>query len=124
MRNLLDAYQQVLTGTKKLDDSFKFSLICYATAFIHLIITCVFFICQIPVLICYNFLITIIYALLGVFAGWKENFKQIFYFSFLEIVFHSVFATLLVGWNWGFMIYIISLVALTFYFTMALEDFK
>lgn len=124
MRHLFDTYQQVLVGTKKLDDAFKFSLICYATAFIHLIITCVFFIYHIPALFYYNTLITIIYASLGVSAGWKENFNLIFYFSFLEIVFHSVFATLLVGWNWGFMIYIISLVALTFYFTMALEGFK
>lgn len=124
MRRFFANFRQVLAGTRKLDEGFKFSFICYCAAFIHLIITCVFAIFHIPVLLLYNAVITVAYTSLGYSATRSGNFKLIFYFSFPEIVFHSVFATLLVGWSWGFMIYIISLVALTFYFTMTLDDFN
>lgn len=124
MKRFFDNYRQILAGTRKMDDGYKFSVICYCAAFIHLIITCVFLHYPVPVLSFYNTVITIAYTSLGFSATRSRYYKLIFYFSFPEIVFHSVFATILVGWNWGFMTYIISLVALTFYFTMTLDEFK
>lgn len=124
MKSIITTISQVLTGAKKLDEEWKYSRICYCIALVHLIFTCVFYRCDIFVLTAYNAVITIAYAWLGYSAVRKGQYSLIYYSSYVEIIFHSVFATLLVGWNWGFMIYTISLVAVSFYYTMALIGLK
>ena len=54
----------------------------------------------------------------------KKAYRAIYLFSISEILFHSVYATLLVGWEWGFMIYTIALVSVSFYMAFTLSQFR
>ncbi len=42
----------------------------------------------------------------------------------VEILFHSSMASILLGWDWGFMLYTITLIPVAFYLTYTLPQFK
>lgn len=49
---------------------------------------------------------------------------EMFLASFGEILLHSAMASVLLGWNWGFMLYTIALIPVGFYFCYTLPYFK
>ena len=105
MHNLTHKLKHYLDGSRQLEDTFKYSTVLYAVAFIHLIITIVFLHYNIFPMYLYNILIFGVYLYMaGVYIK-KKAYRAIYLFSISEILFHSVYATLLVGWEWGFVIY-------------------
>lgn len=123
MHNLTQKVKHYLDGSRQLENAFKYSIVLYAVAFVHLIITIVFFYYNILPMYLYNALISGIYLYMaGVYIK-KKAYRAIYLFSLFEILFHSVYATLLVGWEWGFMIYTIALVSVAFYMAFTLSQF-
>ena len=124
MHNLTHKLKHYLDGSRQLEDTFKYSTVLYAVAFIHLIITIVFLHYNIFPMYLYNILIFGVYLYMaGVYIK-KKAYRAIYLFSISEILFHSVYATLLVGWEWGFMIYTIALVSVSFYMAFTLSQFR
>lgn len=109
-----------LTGTLTIDNSFKYFLLCYITAFIHLIITVTFFVLNITPIYYYNIGATVFYLYMAFRLVRQEKYIEIFIGSLIEIVFHSVMVTLLLGWQWGYMNYIIALLPVAFYLSLTL----
>lgn len=116
--------RQVLNGTSPITDEIKYTTIGISVALIHLGFTIVFGIYRITPLFLYNIAITIFYFYLGLVAVRKKQYTFIFGSSMLEILLHSTIASILLGWNWGFMLYTIALVPVTFYLTYTLPKFK
>lgn len=124
MNHLLSHYKQILSGTKQLDESWKLSRMCYCVGLIHLIFTIVFTKNTFTILAFYNLLITASYFSIGIRVYKKKSFELVYYFSMIEILFHSILATMMVGWDCGFMLYTISLVSVSFYFVMTVPEFN
>ena len=123
MHNLTQKLKHYLDGSRQLENDFKYATVLYAVAFVHLVITIVFFYYNILPMYLYNALIFGIYLYMaGVYIR-KKAYRTIYLFSLFEILFHSVYATLLVGWEWGFMIYTIALVSVAFYMAFTLSQF-
>ena len=61
MHNLTHKLKHYLDGSRQLEDTFKYSTVLYAVAFIHLIITIVFLHYNIFPMYLYNFLIFGVY---------------------------------------------------------------
>lgn len=122
MRPWIHRLKGYLTGALTIDNSFKYSLICFITAFIHLIITVTFCLLDVAPIFYYNIGATIFYLYMAFQLVKQEKYIEIFIGSLIEIIFHSVVVTILLGWQWGFMNYLISLLPVAFYLSLTLPQ--
>lgn len=116
--------RQIFNGTRAIDNKIKYVLIGVIIAFIHLFFTVAFNSFHITLLTLYNLAITIFYFYLSAVVTKKERYESIFISAFAEILFHSSMASILLGWNWGFMTYTMALIPVSFYLTYTLPYFK
>ncbi len=114
----------MFNGTTQIDDKLKYTTIGTAICFIHICITFIFLYLKIYPLFFYNLFISIFYGILSLLFVPKRKFVQTFYLTLFEVVFHSSFATLLIGWDFGYMMYTSSLVPVSFYLAYTLPEFK
>ncbi|MDE6434592.1 MAG: GGDEF domain-containing protein [Lachnospiraceae bacterium] len=124
MTSFYHTVRQVFNGTRAINAKFKYILMGISIALIHLFFMLSFYSFHIRVLFLYNMAITIFYFYLSAVVAKKERYESIFISAFIEILFHSSMASILLGWNWGFMIYTIALVPVVFYLTYTLPYFK
>lgn len=118
------AIRQTINGTRPLNDKIKYPGMAFAIALIHLSFTCMFLYMNVLPLTIYNTIITLFYVGMGILLTKTERYTGIFIAAFVEILFHSILATVLLGWDWGFMLYTISLIPVIFYLAYTLAYFK
>lgn len=124
MTSFYHTVRQVFNGTSAINAKVKYIIIGICIALIHLFFTLSFYSLHIKLLFFYNMAITIFYSYLSVVVVKKERYESIFISAFIEIMFHSSMASVLLGWNWGFMIYTMALIPVSFYLTYTLPYFK
>lgn len=124
MLQFYHAVRQILNGTRAMSDEIKYKTICFGVALIHLLFTIVFGMQHIMPLFLYNIAITIFYSFHGFVTIKKKQYIFIYISSLTEVLFHSGFASILLGWNWGFMIYTIALVPVAFYLAYTFTDYR
>lgn len=116
--------RQVFNGTRSVNDQIKYMILGVGAAIIHLVFTVSFGIYKITPLFWYNIVITVYYLYLGLEKVKSKHYTVLFISALVEVLFHSAVASLILGWNWGFMIYTIALVPMAFYLTYTLPRFK
>ena len=124
LMNQLHNLANILTGVKELKEEGKYRFICYSISLIHVVITARFFLLNYTILYVYNFFVVLFYFGLGTFLVPRKKFYAVFLCCYVEIQFHSVMASLLAGWDWGFMIYTLALIPVSFYLAYALPEFN
>ena len=112
----------ILQGRRVLYDSDKYRFLSYSLAAIHAIICLRFFLLDYTILYIFNFVSTIAYLYLGTVLAKQEKYLHIFLFSYCEVITHSVLASILAGWDWGFMIYILAIIPVAFYLSYSLPS--
>lgn len=117
------ALRQIINGVRPLNDKMKYPAISYAIAVIHFTFVCLFWHVQVTPLCIYNIFITIFYIVVGILLSKTERYTVIFTAVLIEILFHSILATIMLGWDWGFMLYTVGLIPLIFYLTYTLAYF-
>ena len=95
----------------------KFRAICIGLSVVHLILMIYFFVIGHEIVGAYNIFSSIYYLVSGIAIGKNDNFFKIFLETYIEITVYAVFATILCGWNMGFMLYIIALCPVSFFIT-------
>lgn len=118
----LHTVRQIIAGRQLVDNENKFRIMCLATAAVHLIFCIVMGLVGAEFLCCYNIVIVLLYVFLGLVAARKGAFRLILVLLYLEIEFHAILATFLLGWKWEFMLYTISLLPAAFYFPNSLSN--
>lgn len=122
MEQLYHAVRQIFSGMRTISSNTKYVVICFGVALVHLHFTIAFAICGIMPLCGYNVFVTLFY-LYHCFASLrKKKYGFIYISSVIEILFHSCVASLLLGWNWGFMLYTIALVPVSFYLSYTMKS--
>ncbi len=124
MKHLIHRLKGYLNGTLNIDNSFKYSFICYVAACIHLIVTVTFFILDVVPIYYYNVFSTILYFYMAIVFVPQEKYIHIFICTVSEIIFHSTMFTLLLGWEWGYMSYMIALLPISFYLCLTLPQMR
>ncbi|MCM1179314.1 MAG: GGDEF domain-containing protein [Clostridium sp.] len=124
MTSFYHTVRQIFNGTRAINTKFKYILLGICIALIHLFFTISFYSFHIKTLFLYNMAITIFYFYLSAVVAKRERYESIFISAFIEILFHSSMASIMLGWNWGFMIYTIALIPVSFYLTYTLPYFK
>lgn len=120
IENLTD----ILYGRRKLYDVDKYRFLCYSLAAIHTIVFLRFLLLDYTVLYVVNFISIILYLYAGLVLVKSEKYFIIYLLSYVEIITSSVLASLLAGWNWGFMAYVLALAPVAFYLSYSLPEFK
>lgn len=116
--------RQTINGVRPMNDKVKYPAISFFLAFIHFTFVCIFFIMNIKTLLYYNVFVTFFYIVIGIIFIKTERYTVLFVAALIEILFHSILATVLLGWSFGFMLYNIALIPVIFYLTYTLSYFK
>lgn len=124
MEKLYDKLSVYFSGEIKIDNTIKYSAICCGLSAIHGCFSVAFFILSMLPLGIYNAFITLVYLSFATYFIPSQKFKFMYYFTIIEIVFHSMVVSILAGYNYGFMIYTIALVPVSFYFSVTFPDYK
>lgn len=121
---LYHSIRRLLNGKTAVDNRMKYTVVSFGIALIHLIFAITFGAIRIQVLFIYNVAVTIFYLYHGMVSIRKQRFLFVYIFSMIEILFHASLATWMLGWDWGFNMYTISLVTVSFYFTYTLPKLE
>ena len=114
--------RQVLAGKQLIDNSNKYRFMCLSAAFIHLIFCISMGAIGANILCYYNIFIVYFYCFLGIVLTNRKKFRLIMVLFFIEVEFHSFLASVLLGWDWGFMLYTIALIPAAFYLANSLTN--
>lgn len=118
------ALLRTINGERKINERRKYQVSGVLLALVHLYFMCLFLVLNIKILYVYNIMAVLFYVCIAIMTGLVSRYTYIFAATFVEIMLHSVLASLLLGWNWGFMTYVLGLVPLSFYITYTVEHFK
>jgi len=122
MERLKHTIRQILNGTLAINNDIKYMSICFGVALVHLYFSVAFGITRIYSLFFYNVAITLFYIYLGILTKKKRHYFQTYILALVEVLFHSGMASIMLGWDWGFMIYTIAIVPVGFYLTFTLPN--
>ena len=99
---------------QKKDTSF-FRLMLFMSMLMHATL-CVFFVCiDIPVLYCFNVMSVLLYLAMGLLIGRARHIVYWLVTLFLEVVIHVVLCNLYLGWGYGFALYGLMIIPVTYY---------
>ncbi len=105
-------------------DAIRYSMMLTGTAIIHFVFMVVFYIMGVYFMAIYNTAVVIMYAYTSKIISNIKNLGHLFWVVLAEVVIHSCLATLFVGWNFGFMFYLISMIPTSFYLAFSISAFK
>lgn len=123
LKRLFQNMQSILTGEKTVSELDKYRFISVVLAFIHIALCICFYLYEYPILFIYNIFAVILYLVMGFRFTALREYALMYYCCYAEITFFSSFATLLAGWDWGFMIYLIALTPVSFYLAYSSPQF-
>lgn len=102
----------------------KFKALCMVLGIIHLYLAIFFFMTEIYILSLYNICSAIYYISSGTKIKHNSDFYKLFVTTYIEVTAFAVLSTVLIGWNYGFMLYVIVLSPVSFFMTYALPGQK
>lgn len=117
--------KNILSGNIKITGRLKFTAIIFSVTMVHLFLTIIFGCLRVTPLFFFNILSVSTYVLCF-FMVRKDIFLPVYYITYLEIILHSLIATLCLGWQYGFAQYIIAITPVGYYvcYTMNIRRHK
>lgn len=124
MTDFIHTIRQIVNGTRLINNKNKYEVLGYGISLIHLFYAVAFMCSSFYPLGIYNIGAVIFYLYLALVLSRKERYLTIYVISFIEILFCSSMSTILIGWQWGFMTYTVSMVPVSFYLSYTLPGLE
>lgn len=105
-------------------DAIRYSTILTATAVVHFVFMVGFYVMGVTFMGLYNTAVVVLYFYLARIISNIKNLGRFYWIVLGEIVLHSCLATIFVGWNFGFMFYLTSMIPASFYLAFTIKAFK
>ncbi|MCR4806274.1 MAG: GGDEF domain-containing protein [Lachnospiraceae bacterium] len=118
------ALVRTIKGERKINERRKYTVSSIVLTMVHFFFMCLFLVYNVRILFIYNFLAVLFYATIAILTVRVSQYTYMFAATFIEIMLHSMLASVMLGWDWGFMTYIMGLVPLSFYITYTVDYFK
>lgn len=119
--NFLSSYaRKIATGKIILPDKLKYTAMILSIAGVHTGLIFLFYYLQIFPMVIFN-IVSVTMYILCCFPLRREVYLPVFILTFVEIVLHSFVATLFIGWQYGFPLYIIALVPCSYHILYTLK---
>ncbi len=113
---MLHELREILSGHKKITEHIRYESARIGISVIHIMLLISFFcIGCLPIAI-FNCFSVFFYVVIAKILVQKEKYIPAFVCTYLEVVLHSFFACIIVGWNFSFSLYNISLIYIAYYF--------
>lgn len=105
-------------------DAMRYSAILIGAAVIHFIFMVFFYIMGVTVMGLYNTVIVVLYIYTSRIVSDLKLYGRLYFMVLGEVVLHSCLATVFVGWDYGFMFYLSSLIPISFYLAFSISSFR
>lgn len=116
--------KDVLNGDRYPSDQAKFNAICYCVGAVHVFL-CIYYFALSSIWIGgYHFLSAYFYIVILTVWLRKDKYYNVFLASYIEITFNAIFMTMLFGWSWGYMMYIIAMCPVSFFISYSIPGVK
>lgn len=102
----------------------KYVLMGILIGIIHLFFLFFFYMISYMPMVVYNLFVVVLYIYFGITGSQGNNLDKMFIFYLIEIPLHSTLCTILLGWNFNFMMFIFSSIPTLFYIAMFVENMK
>lgn len=124
MWEFIERVRQILSGRILMDNQIKYKALGLCMSVIHFFFGITQFCLHIYPLFVYNMAITVFYLFFSWVLAAKEHYLAIYVSIFAEILFYASVATVLLGWDWGFMLYTAGLIPVAFYLSYTLPGLE
>lgn len=114
MKEVTDKTNHISTTKNSIIDTQKFTIILYSVSIVHICLACFFIYLHITPLIIYNIFSVSFYIILSIFSK-KGNLILCFFFTYIEIILHTLLATYYTGWEGGFTMFTIAIVPVSYF---------
>lgn len=121
---MLSKYLYRHTDSQANYDAIRYSGITAAIAGIHLLFLILFFIMGVYPMVAYNSSVFVMYIIISKNLSNLKKYNRIYFIFLFEVVIHAFIATIFVGWDFGFMFYIIAFIPCCFFLTFSIAAFK
>lgn len=114
----------IIKGEEPISDIQRYGAICHSLTWLHVCFLIIFIAMNCVPLIIYNLLIIPFFLFL---INQEKNSKnRVIGFSliYLEVFFHDMLACILIGWTFGFSLYNLGLIPVSFYIAYLTQGFK
>lgn len=114
---MINYLKDILFGKIAMTDHMRYELARVGVGAVHIVLLFLFFYIGCIPLAIFNCFSVLFYAVIAEILIRKENYLMTFIITYLEIVIHSFFACIMVGWSFGFSLYNIGLLYVAYYFS-------
>lgn len=111
----LQQLKRILNGDRKLDEDFKYSLLVVLLGAIHIFFAFFYYIFDIRLLVIYNFGSALLYFFLHQLVAKKRKYFLVLNIMLAEVIIFAGSSTLVLGWDFGYMLYFMCLIPVMFY---------
>lgn len=105
-------------------DAIRYSVLITGISIIHFIFMILFFITGVTPMGLYNVVVVIGYFVISRNMADLKYYTSMYYILLAEVVIHSTLSSILVGYDYGFMYYLIALIPVSFYLAFSISSFK
>lgn len=105
-------------------DAIRYSLILTGAAVIHFVFMVAFYLMHVYFMGIYNTAIVILYYACSKIISNIKELGRLYFIVMGEVLLHSCLATIMVGWNFGFMFYLTALIPISFYLAFSIRSFR
>lgn len=109
--------QEMISGQRSITNRMRFEIARAGVGSIHVILLICFFCIGCTPLTLFNCFSVFFYAVIAELFILREKYVAIFAIAYLEIIAHSLFACIMMGWGYAFALYNIGLIYVAYYFT-------
>lgn len=122
--SLLSEYLYRQNDSQTNYDAIRYSAITYLIGVVHIAFTILFHFMGATGMAVYNVIISAFYIICGRTVQNIERYDILYTLYLIEILVHAALASVLCGWDFGFMFYTISLIPISFYIDFSISVFR
>jgi len=123
MNHASSGMQDLLNGKKILSNKKKYTYVALSVMGVHVCLLCIFIFAKVLPLVFVNIGSVLVYIIMYLLVQ-RRKYKVAFYMVYFEIFFHTIVATLLLGWELGFPFYNLAMIPVSFYIAYTTPMFK
>lgn len=105
-------------------DAIRYSVLIGGISIIHFVFMILFFMMDVIPMGIYNIVVVAMYIIISKNMSDLKYYTRLYFVVLSEVVIHSSIATILVGYDFGFMYYLVALIPVSFYLAFSISFFK
>lgn len=121
---IVNAYIDQLKRQVHSDESFKYTHLYTSFATTHFALVFFFLLLDVLPLFIYNIFSVALFIYLGHTAKKTQHYFSLLIVTSCEVILHSFLCCYILGWNYGFALYLLAMIPVVFYLVTTTKDFK